>query len=204
MYNVYVKEIFKKEFKGGFMKLIVGLGNPGKEYVGFIYLDNYAKENGFSINKEKFNGNFWEITKNGEKVIFLKPLSYMNLSGIVVRKYLDYYKIDLSDVLIIHDDLDMEMGRIKIKNNGSCGGHNGIRNIIEQTGSQKFMRLKVGISKNSNLDTKDYVLGKFNKEEKEIIDKKLNVVNNIIDDFINDVSPEIIMGRYNGVNNENI
>ena len=192
------------------MKLIVGLGNPGKEYentrhnVGFIYLDNYAKENGFSISKEKFNGNFWEITKNDEKIIFLKPLSYMNLSGTVVRKYLDYYKIDLSDILIIHDDLDMEIGRIKIKNNGSSGGHNGIKNIIEHTGSEKFMRLKVGISKNSNIDTKDYVLGRFTKEEKEIIDKKLNIVNNIIDDFINNISPDIIMGRYNGVNNENI
>ena len=128
----------------------------------------------------------------------------MNLSGTVVRKYIDYYKIDLKDVLIIHDDLDMEIGRIKIKNNGSSGGHNGIKNIIEHTGSEKFVRLKVGISKNKNLDTKDYVLGKFNKEEKEIINQKLNVVNNIIDEFINNTSPEIIMGRYNGVNNENI
>ena len=192
------------------MKLIAGLGNPGKEYentrhnVGFICLDNYAKTNNFSIKKEKFNGNFWEITRNGEKIIFLKPLSYMNLSGTVVRKYLDYYKINLSDILIIHDDLDMTLGRLKIKNNGSSGGHNGIKNIIEHTGSEKFMRLKVGISKNNNIDTKDYVLGKFNKEEKEIINQKLNVVNNIIDDFINNVSPEIIMGRYNGVNNENI
>ena len=192
------------------MKLIAGLGNPGKEYentrhnVGFICLDNYAKTNNFSIKKEKFNGNFWEITRNGEKIIFLKPLSYMNLSGTVVRKYLDYYKINLSDILIIHDDLDMTLGRLKIKNNGSSGGHNGIKNIIEHTGSEKFMRLKVGISKNNNIDTKDYVLGKFNKEEQEIINQKLNVVNNIIDDFINNVSPEIIMGRYNGVNNENI
>ena len=192
------------------MKLIVGLGNPGKEYentrhnVGFIYLDNYAKENNFSITKEKFNGNLWEITKNGEKIIFVKPLSYMNLSGTVVRKYLDYYKIDLKDILVIHDDLDMEIGRIKLRTQGSSGGHNGIKNIIEQTGSEKFMRLKVGISKNKNIETKDYVLSKFNKEEQEIINQKLKVVNNIIDDFINNVSPDIIMGRYNGVNNENI
>ena len=192
------------------MKLIVGLGNPGKEYqntrhnIGFIYLDNYAKENGFTITKEKFNGSFWEITKNNEKIIFLKPLSYMNLSGMVVRKYLDYYKIDLKDVLVIQDDLDMEVGRIKIKISGSSGGHNGIKNIIENVGSENFMRLKVGISKNSALDTKDYVLGKFNISEQELINKKKQVINNIIDDFINNVSPDIIMGRYNGVNNENI
>lgn len=192
------------------MKLIIGLGNPGKEYentrhnVGFIYLDDYAKENNFSITKEKFNGNFWEITKNNEKIIFLKPLSYMNLSGTVVRKYLDYYKVELSDILVIHDDLDMEISRIKIKCNGSSGGHNGIKNIIEHLKTEKFMRLKVGISKNNDYDTKDYVLSKFSKEEKELIDKKKQIVNNIIDDFINGVSPEIIMGRYNGVNNENI
>lgn len=192
------------------MKLIVGLGNPGKEYlntrhnIGFIYLDNYAKVNNFEITKEKFNGNYWEMIKNNEKIIFLKPLSYMNLSGIVVRKYLDYYKIDLKDVLIIHDDLDMEIGRIKIKTTGSSGGHNGIKNIIEQVGSEKIMRLKVGISKSDNLDTKDYVLGKFNSNEQCLIDKKKKVVNNIIDDFINNVDPSIIMGRYNGVNNENI
>ncbi len=192
------------------MKLIIGLGNPGKEYentrhnVGFIYLDDYAKENNFSITKEKFNGNFWEITKNNEKIIFLKPLSYMNLSGTVVRKYLDYYKVELSDILVIHDDLDMEISRIKVKGNGSSGGHNGIKNIIEHLKTEKFMRLKVGISKNNDYDTKDYVLSKFSKEEKELIDKKKQIVNNIIDDFINGVSPEIIMGRYNGVNNENI
>ena len=192
------------------MKLIIGLGNPGKEYentrhnIGFIYLDSYALENNFNIEREKFNANFWEITKNNEKIIFIKPLSYMNLSGTVVRKYLDYYKIDLKDILVIHDDLDMEVGRIKIKCNGSSGGHNGIKNIIENVGSEKFMRLKVGISKNNNYDTKDYVLGKFSKEDKELLNKKKNVVNNIIDDFINGVSHDIMMSRYNGVNNENI
>ena len=173
------------------MKLIIGLGNPSKEYentrhnIGFMYLDHYAETNNFSITKEKFNGNYWEIKVNDEKIIFLKPLSYMNLSGTVVRKYIDYYKIDLKDILVIQDDLDMSLGRIKIKFGGSSGGHNGIKNIIENVSSEKFMRLKIGISKNNNYDTKDYVLGKFNKEERLIIDNKKHIVNCIIDDFIN-------------------
>ena len=143
------------------------------------YLNNAIKENDL-----------------GDKQDRNSKLNQYYLSGTVVRKYLDYYKIDLKDILVIHDDLDMEVGRIKIKCNGSSGGHNGIKNIIENVGSEKFMRLKVGISKNNNYDTKDYVLGKFSKEDKELLNKKKNVVNNIIDDFI--------MGRYNGVNNENI
>lgn len=192
------------------MKLIVGLGNPGKEYdntrhnIGFIYLDHYAKENNLGNSIEKFNGNYWEIRKNNEKIILLKPLSYMNLSGLVVRKFLDYYKIDLKDVLIIHDDLDMDLGRIKLKASGSSGGHNGIKNIIENVGSEKFLRLKIGISKSNFADTKDYVLGRFNSEEQKIIDNKKNIVNNIINDFINNETSSNIMSKYNGVNNGNI
>ena len=130
-------------------------------------LDNYAKENGFSITKEKFNGNFWEITKNGEKIIFLKPLSYMNLSGTVVRKYVDYFKIQPSDILVIHDDLDISVGNIKFKINSSSGGHNGIKSIINRLNTQEFARLKVGVSHDKSVDTKDYVLGNFSKVEKD-------------------------------------
>lgn len=192
------------------MKLIVGLGNPSLEYaktrhnIGFMCLDNYAKKNNFVISKEKFNGNYWEINVNGNKIIYLKPLSYMNLSGTVVRKYVDYYKIGLDDILVIQDDLDMDLGRLKIKFGGSSGGHNGIKNICENLGSEAFLRVKIGISNNKLIDTKDYVLGKFNQDEMQIINKRMDLVNNIIDDFINNVSPNIMMGRYNGVNNENI
>lgn len=192
------------------MKLIVGLGNPSKEYentrhnIGFIYLDHYIEENNLGNCSEKFNGNYWEIRKNNEKIIFLKPLSYMNLSGTVIRKYLDYYKIDLKDLLVIHDDLDMDLGKIKIKASGSSGGHNGIKNIIENVGSQEFLRLKVGISKSNLRDTKDYVLGRFNKQEQEIINSRKKTVSNIINDFINNESNSNIMCKYNGVNNENI
>ena len=117
------------------MKLIVGLGNPDKEYentrhnIGFRYLDNYIKTYNQTINKSKFNALYQELIVNNEKILLIKPQTYMNLSGESVRKFVEYYKIDLKDILIIQDDLDMPLGKIKVKYSGSCGGHNGIRNI---------------------------------------------------------------------------
>ena len=117
------------------MKLIVGLGNPGKEYkntrhnVGFDVVDEYLKKHNQNVNKSKFEGMYSELIINGEKVIFLEPQKYMNLSGEVVRTYVDYFKINIEDILVIQDDLDQELGKIKLKQNSSSGGHNGIKNI---------------------------------------------------------------------------
>jgi len=171
------------------MKLICGLGNPGKEYentrhnVGFMILDNYCKNENWS---SKFNGLFIEKNINGKKIIFLKPQSYMNLSGNVVRPFRDYYKIADKDILIIRDDLDLPLGKARIKNNSSAGGDNGIKSIIEQLGNQQFYQLKVGISKNTKIDTKKYVLGKFFPEEQDILKKIIHESENIIEEFIND------------------
>ncbi|MDE5630137.1 MAG: aminoacyl-tRNA hydrolase [Bacilli bacterium] len=143
------------------MKLIVGLGNPGKEYentrhnIGFMVLDSYLGDVKWS---SKFNGLYYQSVINGEKYIFLKPQSYMNLSGGVVRKYMDYFKITFEDILVIHDDLDLEVGRVRIKINSSAGGHNGIKDIIACLKTDAFARIKVGVSNNKNVDTKDYVL----------------------------------------------
>ena len=192
------------------MKLIIGLGNPGKEYdntrhnIGFRFIDNYALNHNFSITKKKFNGLYYELLNNQEKVIFLKPLSFMNLSGTVVKKYMDYYKIDIKDILVIHDDLDMDIARLKLKLGGSCGGHNGIRNIIDNLSNENFLRLKVGISKDKDNSVIDYVLGKFSKEDNEKLNKITDKVNNIIDDFVNNRNVGDIMAQYNGINNENI
>ena len=137
------------------MKLIVGLGNPGKEYentrhnIGFMVIDNYLKNEKF---KTKFNGMYLKKVINNEEVIFLKPLSYMNLSGEVVKKYVNYFKINLSDLLIISDDLDMPCFKIKLKYKGSSGGHNGLKNIIQNINTEEFKRLKIGISNNLNIE----------------------------------------------------
>lgn len=186
------------------MKLIVGLGNPGKDYentrhnIGFMAIDNYVKLHNLGEFKEKFNGLYLKYQFGDEQVILVKPLSYMNLSGDVVRKYVDYFKIDINDILIIHDDLDMPVGKIKIKVGGSSGGHNGIKDISIKLGTENFKRLKIGIANNKNMDTKDYVLGRFSKEEKNFIDKAITETGPIIDDYfkypIND-----LMSRYNGV-----
>ena len=185
------------------MKLIIGLGNPGREYektrhnIGFMMLDYYAKLNNIEISKKKNNALYEEIRLNGEKVLLLKPQSYMNLSGTVVKPFMDYYKIEKEDILVIQDDLDLPFGKLKVKQNSSAGGHNGIKNIIENIGSQDFLRIKFGISNDKTRDTKDYVLGKFESLELDEINKKAKIVSDIIDDFINGINTNIIMSRIN-------
>lgn len=184
------------------MKLIVGLGNPGKEYentrhnIGFDIIDKYLRKENIEIKKNKFNGLYAESNINSEKVIFLKPQKYMNLSGEVVRKYIDFFKIKPENILVIHDDLDQALGKIKLKQNSSSGGHNGIKNIELNLGTKNYKRLKIGISNNKSIDTKDYVLGKINKEERKILDESIDKCINIIDDYFN-MSFMDLMNKYN-------
>lgn len=172
------------------MKLVVGLGNPGREYentrhnIGFELLDYIGGDSLVFSENKKFNALEADMMVNGKKVILIKPLSYMNLSGTVVRKYTSFYNILPSDILVIQDDLDMEFGKIRVSFDSSSGGHNGIKNIIENIGTKEFTRLKIGISNNKKIDTKDYVLGKFSKEEKEKLDNTFFKLGNIINDFV--------------------
>ena len=169
------------------MKMIVGLGNPGKDYkdtrhnVGFIVLDEFLGNISW---KEKFNAMYYIDNIDGEKVIFVKPLTFMNLSGDAVVQFVNYYDIDLGNILVIHDDLDLPFGKYKLKTNSSAGGHNGIKSIISRLGSQEFARLKVGISHDRSIDTKDYVLGSFSKADKETFTKMQVTFNKIIKCFI--------------------
>ena len=184
------------------MKLIVGLGNPGKEYentrhnIGFIFIDALAKNLNVSIDKKKFNGLYTETFINGEKVILLKPQSYMNLSGEVVIQYLKYFKIKVEDMLVINDDLDMEFGKLRLRQDGSSGGHNGLKNIALHINTEEFKRLKVGISNNKDIDTKDYVLGHFSKEDLELLESKKEEVVNLLKDFIT-LDFDRLMNKYN-------
>ena len=184
------------------MKLIVGLGNPGREYentrhnIGFQTIDMYSEKLGVSITKSKFNGLYGEVMVSGEKVILLKPQSYINLSGEVIRSFVDFYKINIDDILIINDDLDLAVGTYKLKQKGSSGGHNGLKNIELHLGTQEYKRIKIGISNNKNIDTKDYVLGKLSKEEIEELNKVKKVVLDILDDYFK-VSFLDLMAKYN-------
>lgn len=181
------------------MKLIVGLGNPGLEYentrhnIGFIILDSYLPGVKWS---SKFNGLYYKKEINGESYIFLKPQSYMNLSGGVVRKYADYFKIDIKDILVFHDDLDLPVGKFRIKINSSAGGHNGIKDIINNLHSDAFARVKVGISNDKTKDTKDYVLGNFSKSDKNLIENNFLKFYHIIEEFDYDKITDL-MNRYN-------
>lgn len=182
------------------MRLVVGLGNPGEEYnntrhnIGFMFLDYITNKASFVLNK-KFNAMEYETIINNEKVLFIKPLTYMNLSGETVLKYVNYYKINVSDILIIQDDLDIGLGSYKLMFNHGDGGHNGIKNIISLLNSREFLRLKIGISK-ASMDTKDYVLGKMNKNELDIINNTFSKLNNFIDDYVG-MNRDILMGKYN-------
>ena len=187
------------------MKLIVGLGNPGKEYentrhnVGFYFLDNYVNKYNLGEYKLKDNGLFIKTKLNDCDVIFLKPQSFMNLSGEVVRRYVDFYKIDIDDILIISDDLDLLIGNLKLKPSGSSGGHNGLKNIEVHLGTNKYKRLKMGISNNKDIDTKDYVLGKISSDNKKIFKDMVPLVNDILDDYFK-LSFSDLMNKYNRKN----
>mgnify|MGYP003318974964 CR=1 FL=1 len=161
------------------MKLIVGLGNPGKEYestrhnIGFMTIDQIANKLGSLTFKEDFFGAYSKLTINNENVILFKPYTYMNDSGRAVRAIVDFYKIDIDDILIIHDDLDLPTGQIRLRKDGGSGGHNGIKSIISNLNSESFKRLRIGIDKDKNNNIINYVLGKFSKEESEIIKNSL-------------------------------
>ncbi|MBE6138646.1 MAG: aminoacyl-tRNA hydrolase [Firmicutes bacterium] len=184
------------------MKLIVGLGNPGKEYentrhnVGFMVIDNYLKNVKSNNFKTKFSGLYVDLIINGEKVIFLKPQKYMNLSGEVIREFIKFYKVNIEDLLIISDDIDMLCGKIRLRSKGSSGGHNGLKNIELETGTNEYKRLKIGVGNNKNVETKDYVLGKFDQQELQIINETIEKTEAIINDFLQKKFDEL-MSKYN-------
>ena len=177
------------------MKLIVGLGNPGRHNVGFMYLD-YIFDNKFVFNK-RFNAMEYIFSKNGEKIIVIKPYTFMNFSGDAVIKYVNYYKIDISSVLVIQDDLDMPVGKIKLLYNHGDGGHNGIKSIVNSLNGKAFLRLKIGISKSSDIDTKDFVLGIFNNDELEKVKNSFKKLSSFIDDFIDFKNRDLLISKYN-------
>ena len=160
------------------MKMIVGLGNPGKEYentrhnLGFMFLDYLEEKYNFKISTKKFNALIGEIFLNNEKIIFVKPQTYMNLSGQAVQKAKEFYKIDSKDIIVIFDDLDIPFGEVRYKQNGSGGTHNGMKNIVQMISTKEFPRIKIGIGniKHEKQDLKDFVLEKFSKSQKEEIE----------------------------------
>ena len=157
------------------MKLIVGLGNPTKEYeatrhnVGFMVLDHLADEMNVRIDQKKFKGKYVKLKYKGEDVILLKPMTYMNNSGESVIQVMNFFKVDVEDLIVIYDDLDMPTGKLRLRQSGSAGGHNGIKSIIAHVQTQNFKRIRVGIDRHPHIPVVDYVLGKFTKEQQPFI-----------------------------------
>ncbi|WML46439.1 aminoacyl-tRNA hydrolase [Neobacillus sp. PS3-40] len=154
------------------MKLIVGLGNPGRQYeqtrhnIGFEVIDRLSDQFGIPLNQSKLKGFYGIGFYKGEKILLLKPLTYMNLSGESIRAIMDYYQIDMENFLVVFDDLDLPVGKIRLRQKGSAGGHNGIKSTISHLGTQQFNRIRVGIDRPvSGMNIADYVLGRFQKEE---------------------------------------
>lgn len=184
------------------MKLIVGLGNPGKEYegtrhnCGFMVIDRLADKLNISVDQNKFKGLYTKIKYHGEDVILLKPQTYMNLSGESVNAVMNFFKINKDDLLVIYDDLDMPVGKLRLRKTGSAGGHNGIKNIIAHLNSQDFKRIRVGIDRHKYMKVADYVLSNFTKIEKEAIDQGIEKACDAIIDYL-DNGFDHTMNNYN-------
>lgn len=178
------------------MKVIIGLGNPGKKYsltrhnVGFIILDNYL---GSVDWKEFHNSLIYDSIINNNKVIFVKPTTFMNNSGDAVLDILNYYKLTPDDILVIQDDIAIQLGKFRVKYDSTDGGHNGIKSIIKCLGTKKFLRLKIGLAKESEIDTISYVLGKLTKKELNQLEIDFEKYKEIINKFIDGGLDSVLM-----------
>lgn len=186
------------------MKLVVGLGNPGLKYkktrhnIGFIVIDEYLKKTDEQAKFDaKFNAEVASINLGSEKVLFVKPSTFMNLSGESISKLMKYFDIDIKDLLVIVDDVNLETGKLRLRELGGHGGHNGLRNIIGLLHTEDFKRIRIGVDNDTRLPLDQYVLGQFNEDEIIKLQKTVKDSLEIIDLFIKEVSFKDIMTKYN-------
>lgn len=187
------------------MKLIVGLGNPGKEYegtrhnCGFRVVDAFADLVSVDIDREGFKGVYGKFKLDDEDVILFKPHTFMNLSGTAVQEIVHYFKIDVEDIVVVFDDMALKPGLIRLRLNGSSGGQKGMQNIIDNLGTSEIKRIRVGIGE-PEFDAIDYVLGKPSKEEKDKIDEAIQKAKLALRDYLNR-DFHYAMSIYNGGDN---
>lgn len=185
------------------MKMVVGLGNPGKKYentrhnTGYMILDTYLEKD-HPTWKKKYQSLYYEKNINGEKVLFIKPETYMNESGKAVFLFSQFYKISPKDILILCDDLDQNLGKFRLRDHGSCGGHNGLRSIEQSLKTDEYKRLRIGIStpKKEEIDIVSYVLGFYSNDEITILKKTFPICHQIIDDYLK-LDFQELMNKYN-------
>ena len=187
------------------MKLIVGLGNPGKQYqythhnVGFLFIDQYAALKGCQF-KKKFEGEYAQFDYQNEKVMLFKPLTYMNLSGEPLSQIMRFFHIALQDILVIYDDMDLPFATLRLRKKGNAGGHNGIKNILLHVSSNEFCRIRIGIDRPTTENFVNYVLSDFSKKELNQLALTFEKVNQAVDLFIMNQF-DMAMNRFNGAEN---
>ena len=191
------------------MYIIVGLGNPGKDYagtrhnIGFDVIDKLAEKHSISVIEKKHKAIIGKGYVEGQKVVLVKPQTYMNLSGESVREVIDYYKVDeTEELIVISDDISLEPGQLRIRKKGSAGGHNGLKNIILHLGHDEFQRVKMGVGeKPKGYDLADYVLGHFTGDEKKIMDNAASEAADAIVMMMQE-GADVAMNKYNKKNKE--
>jgi len=187
------------------MKIIIGLGNPGKKYeetrhnAGFMAIDKISDKWGIPVQQAKFRALVGEGRIDGAKVLLVKPQTYMNLSGESVGEILRFYKLTPEDILVIYDELDLPLGQLRLREKGSAGGHNGIKSLIQHLGTQEFKRIRIGISRPpQGMSVSDYVLGTFSAAERAQIEETVSLAAEasvlwLRESFVN------VMNRYNAL-----
>jgi len=185
------------------VRLVIGLGNPGNDYAdtrhnaGFLVVDDVAETWSITIHQKKFNVEFGRGRIKGIDTILVKPQAYMNKSGPPVRQVSDYFKISYRDMLVVHDDIDLEFGRLKIKEKGGHGGHNGVRSLIDAWGEDAFVRLRVGVGRSGDQgNVVNHVLGRFGRQEKAALEKVVDRARDAVETILCEGTKEG-MNRFN-------
>lgn len=172
------------------MYLIAGLGNPGRQYentrhnIGFDAVDYFAAKHGMRIDRPKFDGLYAQGVVNSQKVIIVKPQTYMNLSGDCIRPFADYFDIPEENIIILHDDIEFDVGTIKIRKKGSGGTHNGMKDIVLKLGSTDFPRVRIGVGNDKKMELYSYVLGHIPEEERKILDEAVVKCSLILEEYL--------------------
>ena len=189
------------------MYIIVGLGNPGRKYentrhkLGFITIDRLASKHDIKVDKIKFKALVGDGRIAGQKVLLVKPQTYMNLSGESVREVANFYKVEPDEIIVIYDDLDLPLGNLRIRKSGSAGTHNGMKSVVYQLKSDQFPRVRIGIGQNGDKDIIDFVIGGFRKEEvpilEDTVDKAVMAIESMIGETV-----DIAMNKYNSKKTE--
>ena len=186
------------------MKLIVGLGNPGDKYqgtrhnVGFDVIDALARQEGLKLTDQKFRSDYTIWRVGDEKVLLVKPYTFMNLSGEAVLPLMSYYNISPDELVVVYDDLDLEPGKLRLRQSGSAGGHNGVKSIIEMLGTQDFKRVKIGIGRPQyGHKVVDHVLQRFDTDDRPLIEQKIDQTTDLLRAWAKGETFVQLMNQYN-------